>query len=174
MDTGVYQFLNANGDIVYVGKAINLRKRVSSYFTSKNLGPKTKNLVLEIKKINVIQTTSEIESFLLEERLIKKYKPKYNIKLIDGKSYLGIKITIKDKYPKILFTRKNDNDGSLYFGPFTSSSSLKIVLKLIRKIFPYQSVLNHSKSKCLYYHLNLCPCPEVTHDKYYKKNILHI
>ena len=135
--SGVYQFLNENDNVIYVGKAINLKKRVSSYFSSNILGEKTKKLVTEIKKIRTIEVTSEIEAFLLEERLIKKYKPIYNIRLIDGKSFLGLKITIKDEYPKVLFTRKVENDDAIYFGPYTSSNSLKTVLKLIRKIFPY-------------------------------------
>lgn len=172
--SGVYQFLDENNNVIYVGKAIDLRKRVSSYFLSKDLGVKTKQLVLNIAYIRVIEVTSEIEAFLLEERLIKKYKPKYNIKLIDGKSFLGLKITIKDKYPKVLLTRKVENDNALYFGPFTSSASLKVVLKLVRKIFPYQSVINHGPSLCLYYHLGLCPCPTVTKNTSYKKNINHL
>ncbi len=169
--SGVYQFLDENDNVLYVGKAINLKKRVSSYFSTKDLGEKTKKLVLEIKKIKVIEVTSEIEAFLLEERLIKKYKPKYNIRLIDGKSFLGLKITIKDKYPKVLFTRKVDNDGAVYFGPYTSSNSLRTVLKLVRKIFPFQSVLNHPNSLCLYHHLGLCPCPYVTNDTSYRSTI---
>jgi excinuclease ABC subunit C len=169
--SGVYQFLDEKGSVIYVGKAKNLRSRVSSYFSSKDLGEKTKKLVSQIRQINTIEVTSEIEAFLLEERLIKKFRPIYNIRLIDGKSYLGLKITIKDEYPKVLLTRKVEDDGSIYFGPFTSSASLKTVLKLVRKIFPYQSVLNHPNSLCLYNHLKLCPCPTVTHDKKYKKEI---
>jgi excinuclease ABC subunit C len=170
-EPGVYQFLDEKGNVLYVGKAKSLRKRVSSYFSSKDLGEKTRLLVSNISSIKTIEVTSEIEAFLLEERLIKKYKPQYNIRLIDGKSFLGLKITIKDKYPKVLLTRKVEDDKAMYFGPFTSSTSLRIVLKLIRRIFPYQAVLNHPNSLCLYFHLGLCPCPTVTHDSRYKTTI---
>jgi excinuclease ABC subunit C len=172
--TGVYLFIDKQNKVIYVGKAINLRKRVSSYFSSKDLGEKTKMLVTQIDKIKTIGVTSELEAFLLEEKLIKKYLPHYNIRLVDGKSYIRLKITIKDLYPKVLLVRKEENDGSLYFGPYTSSNSLRSVLKLLRRIFPYQSVLNHQKNLCLYYHLGLCPCPYVTNDINYKKTIKHI
>lgn len=171
---GVYFFLDKENNVIYVGKAKNLKKRISSYFSSKDLGEKTRILVSQIKKIQTLEVTSEIESFLLEERLIKKYAPKYNIKLTDGKMFPSLKITIKDKYPKILIIRKKTDDGSLYFGPFISPSSLRSVLKILRRIFPYQSVVNHPNKLCLYYHLGLCPCPYVTKDENYKKNIKHI
>lgn len=157
-----------------MGKALNLKKRVSSYFLNKDLGEKTTLLVSQIHSIKIIGVSSEIEAFLLEERLVKKYKPKYNIKLSDGKSFPSIKITIKDEYPKVLTVRKQINDGSIYFGPYTNATSLKKVLKIIRGIFPYQSVINHPNSLCLYHHLGLCPCPSVTKDKKYKKTIKHI
>lgn len=157
-----------------MGKAINLKKRVSSYFLNKDLGEKTKALVSQIKKIKTISVNSEVESFLLEERLIKKYTPKYNISLKDGKSYPFLKITINEKYPTLIVVRKNDDPKALYFGPYTSANSLKTVLKLLRKIFPYQSVVNHANKLCLYYHLGLCPCPQVTKDENYKKTIKHI
>lgn len=111
---------------------------------------------------------------MLEEKLIKKYTPKYNIKLIDGKQYPSLKITIKDEYPKVLLVRKVVKDNCLYFGPYTSTSSLRTVLKILRRIFPYQNVLNHSNKLCLYYHLGLCPCPSVTKDVNYGKMINHI
>jgi excinuclease ABC subunit C len=157
-----------------VGKAKDLKKRVSSYFVGKDLGEKTRILVSQIRKIKTIDVASEIEAFLLEERLIKKYKPHYNIKLLDDKRYPSLKITIKDKYPKVLIVRKIDNDKALYFGPYTSATSLRTVLKLLRRIFPYQAVLNHPNKLCLYYHLGLCPCPSVTQDENYHKNIKHI
>jgi excinuclease ABC subunit C len=173
--SGVYLFLDEKSNVIYVGKAKNLKKRVASYFTAKNLGEKTRTLVLQISKIKFIEVSSEVEAFLLEEKLIKKYRPKYNIKLLDGKQYPSIKITIKDTYPKVLFIRKQDTaDGSLYFGPYTNTLSLRTVLKILRRIFPYQNIVNHSNKLCLYYHLGLCPCPSVTHDPNYKKTIAHI
>ena len=131
-------------------------------------------MVSQIRKVKVIGVVSEIEAFLLEEKLIKKYKPRYNIKLTDGKSYPFVKITIKEKYPKVLLVRKENNDGSLYFGPYTKTSALKSVLKMLRKIFPYQSVVNHPRNICFYNHLGLCPCPSVTNDKDYRKTINYI
>ena len=160
-EPGVYLFLNKQGDVIYVGKAKNLKNRVSSYFnnTSK-LGEKTKQLVTQITKINHLVVASEIESLLLEANFIKKYNPKYNIRLTDNKSYPLIRITKKEKYPKILIARRMDDINSLYFGPYPNSSALKLVLRTIRRIFPYESIKNHPKKHCLYYHLGLCPCVE--------------
>lgn len=157
-----------------MGKAINLRKRVSSYFRNKDLGEKTKALVAQIAKIKTISVQSEVEAFLLEERLVKKYNPHFNIALKDDKSYPLIKITIKQKFPAVLTVRKKDDAKALYFGPYTSATSLKTVLKLLRKIFPYKSVENHGTRVCLYNHLGLCPCPESTNDLDYKKTIKYI
>ena len=172
--SGVYLFIDKKGTILYVGKAKNLKNRVSSYFSSKDLGEKTRILVSQIHQIKTIEVSSEIESFLLEEKLIKQYLPKYNIKLIDGKRFPSIKITIKDKYPKILLVRKQDDQKALYFGPYISTQSLRMVLKMLRRIFPYVNANNHPNKLCLYYHLGLCPCPNVTNDKNYRKTISHI
>jgi excinuclease ABC subunit C len=96
------------------------------------------------------------------------------MRLIDDKRYPSLKITVKDKYPKVLFIRKPENDKALYFGPYTSATALRTVLKLLRRIFPYQAVVNHPNKLCLYYHLGLCPCPTITKDEHYQKNIKHI
>ena len=143
------------------------------------MGTKTSILVSQIVKIKTITVNSEIEAFLLESEYIKKFKPKYNIKLMDDKAYLMIKITIKDKYPLVLTVRRSDDKNSIYFGPFPNAAgALRSVLKTIRKIFPYQSSLNHDKKICLYNHLGLCPCPPVfdspEFQKEYRKNIEHI
>ena len=172
-------FLDEAGEVIYVGKAKNIRKRVSSYFVKKSaLGPKTQVLVSRIKKIQNVNVDSEIESLLLEANLIKKYNPRYNVRLTDGKNYYSAKITTGDLTPKVLLVRKITDRKSKYFGPFPSSSDLKLVLKLIRRIFPYQSVVNHPKKYCLYYHLGLCPCPPMFGSKeqirQYKRNIRHI
>lgn len=115
---------------------------------------------------------------LLEANLIKKYNPKYNAKLTDGKSYLRVKVTIKDKSPKVLLARGKEDKKSIFFGPYPNSSDVKFVLKFIRRIFPYQSVVNHPKKYCLYYYIGLCPCPPMFKNKdetaHYRKNILHI
>jgi len=174
-DPGVYLFLDKKGVVLYVGKAINLKKRVRSYFTNKkDLGEKTNILVSQIDKIKTIRVESEIESLLLEANLIKKHQPKYNIKLTDGKAYPLIKISIKDQYPKVLVARKPDDPSSIYFGPFPNTGAMRLVLKTVRRIFPFQSVLNHPNKLCFYYHLGLCPCPKVLNDKKYKQTIKHI
>ena len=179
---GIYLFLNEKNRILYVGKAKNLKKRVNSYFAKYIvLGPKTQILVSQIKRIKTIIVPSEIEALLLEINYIKKYKPKYNIRLTDGKNYPLIRVST-EKYPKILIARRSDDNppagGSIYFGPFPNAKEMRIVLKIIRKIFPYQSVPNHPKKMCLYYHLGLCPCPPVFDSvefrKEYKKTIKHI
>ncbi|MBI5123708.1 GIY-YIG nuclease family protein [Candidatus Roizmanbacteria bacterium] len=174
--SGVYVFLNDQNAVLYVGKAKDLKSRVSSYFVNPDLLiGKTKILVSQIKKIKITIVESELEALLLEAFYIKKYKPKYNILLKDGKSYILIRITIKDDYPKVLLSRKNDDKNSFYFGPYPSAGAVRLVLKTIRKIFPYQSVLNHPKRVCLYHHLGLCPCPPVFASnelkKGYRKNI---
>ncbi|MBI2195757.1 MAG: excinuclease ABC subunit UvrC [Candidatus Levybacteria bacterium] len=176
---GIYIFLNHRGNTLYVGKAKNLKSRVSSYFrSSAELGEKTKQLVGKVKKIRIIKTQSEIESLLLEAYLIQKYKPFYNIRLSDNKSYPLIRITIKEKNPAVLLSRKEDDKKSIYFGRYPSSSSARSVLRTVRRIFPYQSVVNHAKRRCLYNHIGLCPCPPLFTTgqdiKEYRKNILRI
>jgi excinuclease ABC subunit C len=173
---GVYVYLDKNGTVLYVGKAKDLKSRVSSYFQkSANLGAKTTVLVSQIHKINITIVESELEALLLEAFYIKKYNPKYNIRLTDSKMYLKIRITINDVYPRVLLARREDDKDSLYFGPYPSSGALKLVLKTIRRVFPYVSVPNHLKRICLYHHLGLCPCPPINDSpelrKEYKKNI---
>ena len=142
-----------------MGKAKNLKNRVSSYFTpGADIYGKTAILVSQVDKIKIIPVESEIEALLLEISLIKKYSPKYNINLKDGKLYPLIRITHKDDYPAILTARRPDDKKSLYFGPFPSSSAMRSVLRTLRKMFGYQSTQNHSNRFCLYYHLGLCPC----------------
>ncbi len=118
-------------------------------------------MVSQIKSIEITVVESEIESLLFEAFLIKKFQPKYNIRMTDGKSYPLIRITLKDRFPSILFARKPDDPTSLYFGPYPSSGSVRTVLRFLRRAFPYVSVKNHPKRVCLYHHLGLCPCPPI-------------
>lgn len=172
---GVYLFLNGNKEVIYVGKAKDLKKRVASYFINKKiLGEKTTLLLFQIKKIKTIRVDSEIESLLLESNLIKKYNPKFNVKLTDGKAYPLIRITKKYKYPAVLSARRPDDKYSIYFGPYPNAGAMRLVLRTIRRIFPYQSVINHPNKPCLYNHLGLCPCPTVFGNGEYKKNIKYI
>ena len=172
---GVYIYKDEKGRVIYVGKAKDLKKRVSSYFSNKALDAKTLKLVSEIRSLDHILVNSEIEAFLLESTLIKKHKPFYNIKLIDDKSYPYIAIT-KGVSQSIIIVRNTLDKNAEYFGPYTDAGVLKTVLKLLRKIFPYQSVKNHAKRTCLYYHLGLCPCVQMHPENIesYRKNIARI
>jgi len=156
---GVYIYKNNQGKIIYIGKAINLKKRVSQYFQKDDaLGYKTTKLVSEIKDIDFRVVGSEIEALVLESSLIKQYRPKFNSQLKDDKSYIYITIT-KDKFPLIKPAFKSTlNKNDLFYGPFPDSSSVKSLLKTIRHIFPYFSK-KHGPKKCLYCHLGFCPGP---------------
>lgn len=139
------------------------------------LGAKTTALVSQIKRIRTTLVESEVEALLLEAYYIKKYNPKYNIRLTDNKAYVLVRITAKDTYPKVLLARQMDDPRSVYFGPFPSSSTVKFVLRTLRKVFPFQSIMNHPNRICLYNHIGLCPCPPVNDSKAlqqaYRKNI---
>ncbi len=157
---GVYQFKDKTGNIIYIGKAKNLKNRVESYF-SNNLLPKTAQMMATAESISYIRVTSELEALLLEANLVKKHQPKYNIELKDDKSPLYIGIT-KDKYPRIVALRKSEFSNynlQNHYGPFLTGFSSKKVLRLTRKIFPYSTHLPTNKI-CLYKQLGLCnPCP---------------
>lgn len=156
---GVYLYRNSEGEIIYVGKAINLKKRVSQYFQRDDtLGPKTARLVSQIASVETKIVGSEIEALVLEANLIKKYRPKYNSLLKDDKSYLYICIT-KDQIPLIFSTHQNKiPSNSHVYGPFPSGAAVKSLLRTIRRIFPFYSQ-KHSPKPCLYCHLGLCPGP---------------
>jgi len=156
---GIYIYFNKNKNVLYIGKAINLRNRINSY-RSINLDKKTKKLINETKYFSYIQVVSEIEALLLEAKLIRKYKPQYNVIHRDDKRPLYIKIT-NEKYPRILTARKIEEKKAniAFFGPFPSSGNVKNILRLIRKIYPYS---DHSQLKrpCLHSQIGLCnPCP---------------
>lgn len=162
-----------------MGKAKDLKKRVSSYFSkSRPHDFKTIRLVGDIDSMDYIQVASEIEAFLLEANLIKKWRPFYNIQFIDDKYYPYIKIG-SGKGSSISYvapTRKKDEKDATYFGPYPSTGNVKTVLKVLRKIFPFQTVKNHGKRQCLYYHLKMCPCIPAHPENLpqYKKNIRYI
>ena len=162
---------------MYVGKAKDLKARVASYFSGTLLGEKTRVLVSQIRTIDVTVVESELESLLLEAYLIKKHRPKYNIRMADDKAYPLIKIT-NDTYPVVLYARKMDDEKASYFGPYPNAGAVKLVLRTLRRAFPYVSALNHPKKVCLYHHLGLCPCPPVFDtpelQKRYKKDIRNL
>lgn len=142
---GVYQFFNESNKIIYIGKAKNLKKRVSSYF-KKNLGSqKTKNLVKNITEIKHVVVSSESDALLLENSLIKKYQPKYNILLRDDKTYPWICIK-KERFPRVMFTRKLIKDGSEYYGPYTNYKTINILLDLINNLYPLR-ISNYNLSE---------------------------
>lgn len=164
---GVYLMKNSQGETLYVGKAISLRNRVSSYFKSdKGLLPHTKRLVSEIRDLETIITDSEEEALILENNLIKRYQPKFNIQFKDGKSYPFVKITKHEKYPRIMITRKLIHDGSIYFGPYTDVWSLRRTIHYIRKYFQIANCKKNITSKivrpCIEYQIKKCsaPCTE--------------
>ncbi|MBN2652680.1 MAG: excinuclease ABC subunit UvrC [Spirochaetales bacterium] len=166
---GVYLYKDVSGNIIYIGKAKNLKKRVSSYFSGKK-DIKTSLLVKRIEDLEFIITNSEYEALLLENNLIKSHKPKYNINLKDGKTYPVVRIT-NEEFPRVFKTRRIINDGSRYFGPFPNATILDSVLDLIQKEFPIRRCRNikSHKSPCLYYHLGLCAAPcagYITKDEY--------
>ncbi|MFA5134246.1 MAG: excinuclease ABC subunit UvrC [Patescibacteria group bacterium] len=137
---GIYQFLDNEGLVLYIGKARRLRSRVQSYFhRSSQLTPHKRLMVGKIKKIEYIITSSETEALLLEANLIKKRQPPFNIDLKDGKTFSYIKITVKEDFPRVFSTRRVLSDGAKYFGPFVSGGSVRQTLNLLRKLFPHRS-----------------------------------
>jgi len=169
---GIYQFFDAGGNLLYVGKALSLKKRVASYFQNKNLGPKTNLLVKKIARIRYIKVFSEFEALLLEAELIKANQPFFNFQAKDDKSPLYIKISNED-IPIVTITRKEKPRRGVFIkGPFTSAKSTREVLNLIRKVFPYCHHKN-AKKPCLFVHLGLCPYPYASlgAKKNYLKNI---
>lgn len=161
---GCYLMKNASGVIIYVGKAINLRSRVRSYFhSSHDQDLKTRQLVRNIADIEWIVVDSELEALILEMNLIKKHRPRYNIRLKDDKRYPYIKVHWADPYPKVTVTRQMVKDGSRYFGPYTSVWAVHQTLDVLRRIFPYltcdREITGKDQRACLYYDIKLCSGP---------------
>lgn len=179
---GCYQYYDAKGVIIYVGKAKNLKKRVSSYFTKNHEdSPKTRILVSKIKDIKYIIVESEEDTLLLENSLIKEFQPRYNVMLKDDKSYPSIVIR-NEYFPRIEITRKILKDGSKYFGPYSNVLSVKTLLELIHKLYPIRTCsLNLTPEKiaegkykvCLEYHIKRCkgPCVGLQDSEEYIKNV---
>lgn len=160
---GCYLYRNAEGRVIYVGKARNLKNRVRQYFqSSRNLTAKVLSMVTQIASIEHIVTHTEIEALILENNLIKKHKPKYNIRLRDDKQYPYLKLTVNEPWPRVVVTRTMKKDGARYYGPFTSTQPMWDTLKLSRKIFPLRTCNDPSKhpKACLQYHIGRClgPC----------------
>jgi excinuclease ABC subunit C len=161
---GCYLMKNSSGKIVYVGKAINLRSRVRSYFhTGADHTRKTQRMVFGIADIDFILVESELEALILEMNLIKKHLPEYNVRLKDDKRYPFIKVLWTDPFPKVIVTRQHEKDGSRYYGPYTSVWAVHQTLDLLRKIFQYRScdriITGQDPRACLYYDIKLCTAP---------------
>src|SRR3989339_2148518 len=154
---GVYLMKDSSGRIIYIGKALSLRKRLSSYL-ARGLSAKTLRLMMNVADIEYRATASESMALLLEASLIKEHKPKYNVSLRDDKSFPLVKIT-NEEFPAIYVTRKREDDGAQYFGPYISAGLLREALKIIRRDFPYRSCPTLPKKACMYYRIKLSPAP---------------
>lgn len=181
---GVYQYLDINGTIIYIGKAKNLKNRVSSYFVKGDQTAKTKLLVRKIHDIRYIVVDTEQDALLLENNLIKKYKPRYNILLKDDKSYPWICIT-RESFPRVFLTRRFIRNGSEYFGPYTSVKHANLLISLIKSLFKLRTcnlsisksdVYNSKFKVCLEYHLGNClaPCIGLISEENYLEFIVQI
>jgi excinuclease ABC subunit C len=172
--SGVYIFKNEAGKPIYVGKAVNLRARVRSYFhQSAQHTPKIRRLVEESAGLEFIIAGSELEALLLENNLIKKHQPRYNVRLKDDKRYPYIKVHWQDPFPRVTTTRHILSDGARYFGPYTAAAAAYQTLDLVRKIFPYltctRNITGEDERACLYYHIGRCAAPcigAVNQDEY--------
>lgn len=159
---GCYLYRDAAGRILYVGKAVSLRQRVRQYFqASRNLPPKVQLLVPQIARIEHIVTENEVEALILESNLIKRHKPKYNIRLRDDKHYPYIRLTLAEKWPRLLIARQMRSDGSRYFGPYTTAGAVHETLKLLRRICPLRTCNDPSRHPraCLQWHIGRCLAP---------------
>ncbi len=161
---GVYLMKDAEGNVIYVGKTINLRNRVRSYFhASARKSPKVGRLAARVAALDFIITDTELEALILECNLIKKHRPRYNVRLKDDKRYPYIKITWQEDYPHIYVVRRMVRDGARYYGPFTASWAVHQTLELLRKMFPYltckRNITGQDERACLYYHIGRCAGP---------------
>ena len=181
---GIYQYLNKEGTIIYVGKAKNLKRRVYSYFSKEHQSAKTRILVSKIADIRYIVVNTEEDALLLENNLIKKYKPRYNVLLKDDKSYPSICVT-NEYFPRVFKTRKIVRNGSTYYGPYSHVPSMMAVLELIKKLYPLrtcnlaltpENIRNGKFNVCLEYHIKNCkaPCIAMQSHEEYMQNIAHI
>ena len=157
---GVYIMKDDHGKIIYVGKAIVLKNRVRQYFqSSRNHTPKVRAMVSHIADFETIMTANEVESLILEANLIKKHRPRYNIRLKDDKSYPYVKVTVQEEFPRVFITRRVLRDGARYFGPYTNVTALRDSLKLLRRLFPLRTCRTMPQRPCLEYHIKRCLAP---------------
>ena len=183
-DPGVYQYFDEKGEIIYVGKAKNLKRRVSSYFNKQQQSGKVKVLVSRIADIRFTVVNNEMEALLLENNFIKQYKPRYNILLKDDKTYPWICVK-NERFPRVFLTRKKVNDGSIYFGPYPSVMTAKTLLEMLRQLYPIRNCKLILKEEninkgyyrpCLEYHIGNCkaPCDGSISEEDYRQMILNV
>lgn len=176
---GCYLFYDQRGEVIYVGKAVNLRNRVRSYFNPNTwaASPKTARLVKEIARIEVVVRGNELEALIQEAELIKKHRPRYNIRLKDDKRYPYLKVTWQDDFPTVVVTRRIERDGARYYGPYSSAKAVYATRDALRKMFPFLScdrvITGHDTRACLYYDIKLCsgPCIGAINRAEYRANI---
>ena len=157
---GVYLMRDQAGKIIYVGKAVNLKNRVRSYFQQRGLSAKTEALVARIASFETIVTATEMEALILECNLIKKHRPRYNISLRDDKTYPFIKVTLNEAFPRVYATRRLEKDGAKYYGPYASAGAMHETISLLKKLFPLRSCRSMDAQRpCLEYHIKRCLAP---------------
>lgn len=178
---GVYLMKDDQDNIIYIGKAVSLKNRVRSYFSSQHLNsPKTRVLVSHIRDLEYILTDSEVEALILESNLIKKHKPKYNIRLTDDKDYPFLRLTVQEAFPRLEIARTVRKDGSRYFGPYTDTQAVNETLKLLKQVFPLRSckqkTFDRQVRPCLNAHIRRCaaPCRGLIGQKDYGKMISEV
>src|SRR2546422_6642611 len=160
---GVYLFRDAQGHVLYVGKAKSLRPRVRSYFQTH--GPTTKTQLPErVHDVEVIVTQNEVEALHLEQNLVKRHRPPFNVRLRDDKSFPYIAVTVEDQYPRVMFTRERHRRGVVYFGPYANAKKVRETLDVLNRVFPYRPCEGpkpgrHSGIPCLDYHIDRCLAP---------------
>jgi len=161
---GVYLFRDAKGTPLYVGKAKSLRSRVRSYFRGGDARLGLDRLIERVEQIEVIVTSTEVEAFHLEQNLIKRHRPTFNVRLRDDKSYPYLAVTVEDEYPRVMFTRERHRRGVVYFGPYASAKKVRETLDVLNRVFPYRPCEGpqpgrHSGIPCLDYHIERCLAP---------------
>lgn len=174
---GVYIMKDGSGGVLYVGKAANLRKRVSSYFYAHSrLQARLEMMVRQVKDIEYLPASTEAEALIYENGLIKQLSPKYNVSLRDDKSYPMLKLTVNERFPRLFITRQKRDDGALYYGPYTSAKLLKEALIILKQTFPLRSCARMPKSVCLNYHIKQCfaPCAGYIDEAGYHKMVAEL
>ncbi|MBM2827361.1 MAG: uvrC [Dehalococcoidia bacterium] len=178
---GVYLLKDTHGNILYVGKAASLRNRVSSYFGAPSSPtPKLKKMMAQVTDLDFILTESEQEALILENELIKRHKPRYNVQLKDDKTYPYLKVSVNEDWPQVFITRRVEDDGARYFGPYANSGSVRRTMDLVKRLFPYRScnktITGNDPRPCLDFYINRCvgPCIGAIAREEYLKVIDHV